>query len=112
MQEIERLERAVEEILAVARGLGLDFFDMRFELCPAEVIYTFGAYGMPTRFSHWSFGKAYFKIKTEYDYNLSRIYEMVINTDPCYAFLLAGNSLLQNKLVVAHVLGHSDFFQA
>lgn len=111
MQEIERLERAVEEILAVARGLGLDFFDMRFELCPAEVIYTFGAYGMPTRFSHWSFGKAYFKIKTEYDYNLSRIYEMVINTDPCYAFLLAGNSLLQNKLVVAHVLGHSDFFK-
>lgn len=111
MQEIERLERAVEEILAVARGLGLDFFDMRFELCPAEVIYTFGAYGMPTRFSHWFFGKAYFKIKTEYDYNLSRIYEMVINTDPCYAFLLAGNSLLQNKLVVAHVLGHSDFFK-
>jgi len=109
--ELALLEQAIEEIIAVARSFGLDSFDMRFELVPAEVIYTFGAYGMPTRFSHWSFGKAYFKIKTEYDYNLSRIYEMVINTDPCYAFLLEGNSLLQNKLVVAHVLGHSDFFK-
>ncbi|MTI83273.1 MAG: SpoVR family protein, partial [Firmicutes bacterium] len=42
-----------------------------------------------------SFGKAYHKMKTQYDYNLSRIYEMVINSDPCYAFLLEGNSLIQ-----------------
>jgi len=66
---------------------------------------------MPTRFSHWTFGKAYQKMKTQYDYNLSRIYEMVINSDPCYAFLLDGNSLIQNKLVVAHVLAHCDFFK-
>ena len=50
-------------------------------------------------------------MKTQYDYNLSRIYELVINTDPCYAFLLEGNSLVQNKLVIAHVLGHCDFFK-
>ena len=111
MGEMALLEQAIEEIMAVARDCGLDPFEMRFELVPAEVMYAFGAYGMPTRFSHWSFGKAYFKIKTEHDYNLSRIYEMVINTDPCYAFLLEGNSLFQNKLVVAHVLGHSDFFK-
>ncbi len=58
-----------------------------------------------------SFGKAYHKMKTQYDYNLSRIYEMVINTDPCYAFLLEGNSLVQNKMVIAHVLAHCDFFK-
>lgn len=58
-----------------------------------------------------SFGKAYHKMKTQYDYNLSRIYEMVINSDPCYAFLLEGNSLVQNKMVIAHVLGHCDFFK-
>jgi stage V sporulation protein R len=84
---------------------------MRFEICPADIIYTFGAYGMPTRFSHWSFGKAFHRMKTQYDYNFSRIYELVINSDPCYAFLLDGNSLIQNKLVVAHVFGHCDFFK-
>jgi stage V sporulation protein R len=84
---------------------------MRFEICPADIIYTFGAYGMPTRFSHWSFGKAFHRMKTQYDYNVSRIYELAINSDPCYAFLLDGNSLIQNKLVVAHVFGHCDFFK-
>ena len=111
MDELICLEKAAEEIEKIALGFGLDFFPMRFEICPAEIIYTFGAYGMPTRFSHWTFGKAYQKMRTQYDYNLSRIYELVINTNPCYAFLLEGNSLVQNKLVIAHVYGHSDFFK-
>lgn len=110
-EEIRLLEQAIEKITAKAKEFGLDFYDMYFEICPADIIYTFGAYGMPTRFSHWTFGKSYHKMKTQYDYNLSRIYEMVINTDPCYAFLLEGNSLIQNKLVVAHVLAHCDFFK-
>ncbi|MEW6423948.1 MAG: SpoVR family protein [Bacillota bacterium] len=111
-EELRLLEEAVDKITAKAREFGLDFYDMYFELCPADVIYTFGAYGMPTRFSHWTFGKAYHKMKTMYDYNLSKIYELVINSDPCYAFLLEGNSLIQNKLVIAHVLAHSDFFKS
>lgn len=110
-QEIEELKMQIPFLMERAREAGLDFFDMRFELCPAEVLYTFGAYGMPNRFSHWSFGKAYYRLKMQYDYNLSRIYELVINSNPCYAFLLDGNSLIQNKLVVAHVLAHSDFFK-
>lgn len=84
---------------------------MRFEVVPADIMYTIGAYGMPVRFSHWTFGKAYQRMKTAYEYNLSRIYELVINHDPCYAFLLEGNTLVQNLLVVAHVYGHSDFFK-
>ena len=43
--------------------------------------------------------------------DLSKIYELVINSNPCYAFLLDGNSLIQNKLIVAHVLAHCDFFK-
>jgi len=109
--EMALLEEAIEKIARKAREFGLDYFDMRFEICPAEIIYTFGAYGMPTRFSHWSFGKAYHRMKTSYDYNLSRIYELVINSDPCYAFLLDGNSIIQNKLVIAHVFAHCDFFK-
>ncbi|GIP38439.1 hypothetical protein J31TS4_17190 [Paenibacillus sp. J31TS4] len=108
---IKQLEYAIDEITEIAKGFGLDFYPMRYEICPADIIYTFGAYGMPTRFSHWSFGKSFHKMKMQYDFGLSKIYELVINSNPCYAFLLEGNSLIQNKLIVAHVLAHCDFFK-
>ncbi|MFD2117643.1 SpoVR family protein [Paenibacillus yanchengensis] len=108
---MDALQYAIAEITEIAQGFGLDFYTMRYEICPADIIYTFGAYGMPTRYNHWSFGKAFQKMKMEYDFGLSKIYELVINSDPCYAFLLDGNSLIQNKLIVAHVLAHSDFFK-
>ncbi|MDB4894601.1 MAG: SpoVR [Firmicutes bacterium] len=105
------LELAIEQIVEKARAFGLDFYEMRYEICPADIIYTFGAYAMPTRFSHWSFGKTFHQMKTQYDYGMSKIYELVINSDPCYAFLLDSNSVLQNKLIAAHVLAHCDFFK-
>ncbi|MDO7907344.1 SpoVR family protein [Paenibacillus sp. JX-17] len=109
--EMKQLEYAISEIMEIADGFGLDYYPMRYEICPADIIYTFGAYGMPTRFSHWSFGKTFQKMKMQYDFGLSKIYELVINSNPCYAFLLDGNSLIQNKLIVAHVLAHCDFFK-
>lgn len=109
--DMKQLEYAIAEITEIANGFGLDYYPMRYEICPADIIYTFGAYGMPTRFSHWSFGKTFHKMKMQYDFGLSKIYELVINSDPCYAFLLDGNSLVQNKLIVAHVLAHCDFFK-
>lgn len=111
IDEQRQLEQKIDEITEIAKGFGLDFFPMRYEVCPADIIYTFGAYGMPTRFSHWSFGKQFHKMKVQYDLGLSKIYELVINSDPCYAFLLNNNSLIQNQLIVAHVLAHSDFFK-
>lgn len=109
--DLKQLEDAIAEITEVATSMGLDFYPMRYEICPSDIIYTFGAYGMPTRFSHWSFGKTFNKMKMQYDFGLSKIYELVINSDPCYAFLLDSNSLVQNKLIVAHVLAHCDFFK-
>lgn len=108
---MKALNQAIKEITEVAAGFGLDFYPMRYEVCPAEIIYTFGAYGMPTRFTHWSFGKQFHKMKLHYDLGLSQIYELVINSNPCYAFLLDSNSLIQNKLIIAHVLAHCDFFK-
>lgn len=110
-EDYQVLDQAIAEITEIAEGFGLDFYTMRYEICPAEIIYTFGAYGMPTRFSHWSFGKRFYKMKMQYDLGLSKIYELVINANPCYAFLLNTNSLIQNKMIVAHVLAHSDFFK-
>ena len=107
----KELSRAIEEITEIATSFGLDFYPMRYEICPADIIYTIGAYGMPTRYTHWSFGKQFYKMKLQYDLGLSQIYELVINSNPCYAFLLDTNTLIQNKLIIAHVLAHCDFFK-
>ncbi|HHY26128.1 MAG TPA: SpoVR family protein [Desulfitobacterium dehalogenans] len=109
--EVTELSYHAREIANVARCLGLDFYPVHFEVCPAEAIYSFGAYGMPVRFTHWSFGKAFYRMKMQYDLNLTRIYELVINSNPSYAFLLEGNRLIQNKLVIGHVYAHVDFFK-
>jgi len=101
----------MEPIWEIAHGFGLDPYSVHFEMVPASIMYEFGSYGLPGRFSHWSHGKVYHRMKTSYDYGLSKIYELVINTNPSYAFLMDANSLLQNKLVIAHVLGHCDFFK-
>jgi stage V sporulation protein R len=104
------LTASIERIWEVASELGLRPFPTHFEMVPASIMYEFGSYGMPGRFSHWTHGKMYQMQKTMYDYGLSKIYELVINTNPCWAFLLESNTVLQNEFVVAHVLGHSDFF--
>lgn len=109
--ELEILEKTIETIWDRAIKLGVDPFLTHFEVVPANIMYEFGAYGIPGRFSHWTHGKAYYRMKTAYDYGLSKIYELVINTDPCYAFLMESNSLVQNKLIISHVLAHSDFFK-
>jgi stage V sporulation protein R len=109
--ETQELGRAIEEIWEIGRRLGLDPFPTHFEVVPAAIMYEFGAYGLPGRFSHWTHGKAYHQMKMMYDYGLSKIYELVINTNPCYGFLMETNSMVQNKLVIAHVMGHCDFFK-
>ena len=109
-QYARELEAGIEQIWEIAASFGLKPFPTHFEIVPATVMYEIGSYGMPGRFSHWTHGKAYQVQKMMYDYGLSKIYELVINTNPCYAFLLETNTVLQNKLVAAHVLAHSDFF--
>jgi stage V sporulation protein R len=110
-QDVRDLEEAMERIWEIALRRGLDPFPTHFELVPASIMHEFGAYGLPGRFSHWTHGRAYQQLKTMYDYGLSKIYELVINTNPAYAFLVENNSVLQNQVVVAHVLGHVDFFK-
>ncbi|MDA8204997.1 MAG: SpoVR family protein [Thermaerobacter sp.] len=99
------------EIWLLARDLGLDPYPVTFESVPASVLYEFAAYLIPGRMSHWSYGKAYHAMKMRYDYGLNKLYEMVINANPAYAFLLDSNSELENTFVRAHVMGHVDFFR-
>src|ERR1700683_4596600 len=106
------LRHMKEEIEGYARGYGLDFFETIFEVIDAEDLNEVAAYGgFPTRYPHWSFGMAYEELIKGYDYGLSKIYEMVINNDPCYAYLMRCNHTVDQKLVMAHVYGHCDFFK-
>src|SRR5437899_513378 len=101
-----------QEIEGYARGFGLDFYETIFEVLEAEDLNEVAAYGgFPTRYPHWSFGMQYEQLRKGYDYGLSKIYEMVINNDPCYAYLMRCNHTVDQKLVMAHVYGHCDFFK-
>lgn len=101
-----------QEMEAIAAGYGLDFFETIFEVLDYEELSMFAAYGgFPIRYPHWRFGAQYDELMKSYSYGLSKIYEMVINTDPCYAYLLSANALGDQKLVIAHVYGHCDFFK-
>jgi len=101
-----------EEIEGYARGYGLDFFETIFEVIDADDLNEIAAYGgFPTRYPHWSFGMSYEELRKGYDYGLSKIYEMVINNDPCYAYLMRSNHTVDQKLVMSHVYGHCDFFK-
>jgi stage V sporulation protein R len=101
-----------EEIEGYAREYGLDFYETIFEVIDADDLNEVAAYGgFPTRYPHWSFGMSYEELRKGYDYGLSKIYEMVINNDPCYAYLMRSNHTVDQKLVMAHVYGHCDFFK-
>jgi stage V sporulation protein R len=101
-----------EEIEGYAREYGLDFYETIFEVLEGEDLNEVAAYGgFPTRYPHWSFGMSFEELKKGYDYGLSKIYEMVINNDPCYAYLMRCNHTVDQKLVMAHVYGHGDFFK-
>ena len=95
-----------------ARAYGLNFYDCIFEVLDYDEISEIAALGgFPTRYPHWRFGMEYQQLSKGYRYGLQKIYEMVINNDPCYAYLLRCNQLVDQKLVMAHVYGHNDFFK-
>src|SRR6201995_2957621 len=101
-----------DKIEKIARGHGLDFFPVVFEMLSYDHMNEIAAYGgFPNRYPHWRFGMEYERLSKSYEYGLSKIYEMVINNNPSYAYLLEGNSLVDQKLVMAHVCGHVDFFK-
>jgi stage V sporulation protein R len=104
-------EDRLEEIEKLAKDAGLGPFNTYFEVIPLDIMHEIAAYGLPTRAQHWSYGKVYNHHRIHGEMGLSKIYEIVLNNDPCYAFLLDSNEEVENILVAAHVLAHSDFFR-
>jgi len=106
------LARAQEIIEKIGSEFGLTFFRVVFEMVDYQQMNALAAYGgFPTRYPHYRFGMEYNQLSKSYEYGLHKIYEMVINNDPTYAYLLEGNTTLDQKLVMAHVYGHADFFK-
>lgn len=110
---LKDLEFWNERIEALAKECGLDYYTQEFEIINYEDMIGYESYvGMPSHYPHWSYGKSYERIKTLHKYNLTGLpYEMVINSNPCMAYLMKDNSLLIQVLTIAHVYAHNDFFK-
>jgi stage V sporulation protein R len=106
MTELEQYADSIEQL---ARRLGLDYYDVDFEVAPASLMTEIAVYGLPVRMPHWSFGVRYIHQLVRQSMGHSKIFEVMFPGDPCRAFLMDGNSLADNTLVTAHVLGHADF---
>jgi stage V sporulation protein R len=109
---LDTLSEWDERIQALVKHFGLRCYPQEFEICDHEEMLGYMAYsGMPSRYPHWSFGKGFERQKTLYDHGVSGLpYEMVINSNPCLAYLMRDNTLLLQILTIAHVYGHNDFF--
>jgi stage V sporulation protein R len=96
-------------IEALGAELGMDFYPVNFSLVPSNFMLEIAVYGLPVRMRHWSFGVRYIHQLVRQHMGHSRIFEVMFPGDPCQAFMLDQNSLAENTLVTAHVLGHADF---
>ena len=94
-----RLETARKDIEAIALEYGLDPFPTVFAMLDYKQMNQVAAYGgFPTRYPHWRFGMDYEELSKGYSYGLQKIYELVINNNPCYAYLMRSNHLVDQSL--------------
>ena len=110
---IEDLKVWDDKICAIAKSHGLDWHDITYEICDYfEMIGHMSYHGMPSHYNHWSFGKKF--ETTHVNYNMGQAglpYEMIINSNPSIAYLMLQNDLYLQILIMAHCVGHSDFFK-
>jgi stage V sporulation protein R len=100
------------EIDTVCKNFGLEYPPFVVEFLTYDEISEVAAYGgFPVRYPHWRWGMEYEELARGYQYGQHRIYEMVINTDPLYIYCLDSNAEVDHVTVIAHALGHGDFFK-
>ena len=108
-KQVNELEKYAAQIEELAQRLGMDYYPVDFEVAPASLMTEIAVYGLPIRMPHWSFGVRYIHQLVRQSMGHSKIFEVMFPGDPCRAFLMDANSLAENTLVTAHVLGHADF---
>src|SRR6266568_3846456 len=110
----ELIETYFQEVKRTANRFGLDTYPVQLELISAEqMLDAYASVGMPVNYRHWSFGKQF--ISSEKNYrrgHMGLAYEIVINSDPCIAYLMEENTMPMQALVMAHAcFGHNSFFK-
>lgn len=110
----ELIEKYDEEIAKIAKEYNLDTYQNQIEIISSEqMLDAYSSVGMPLGYSHWSFGKQF--LNSEQNYKRGQMglaYEIVINSDPCIAYLMEENTMMMQALVVAHAAyGHNSFFK-
>ena len=102
-----------KKICTLGESLGLDWYPIEYEICDYKEMIGHMAYtGLPTHYRHWSYGKSFDRIQTEYNLGMSGLpYEMIINSNPSISYLMTENPMPTHILTMAHCVGHSDFFK-
>ena len=110
---MEELQDWDNKICELGKGLNLDWYPIEYEICDYKEMIGHMAYtGLPTHYRHWSFGKSFDRIQTEYNLGMSGLpYEMIINSNPSISYLMTENPMPTHVLTMAHCVGHSDFFK-
>lgn len=108
----KEVEEQLELVFSECRKFGLDFYPTVIQFLTYDEISEIASYnGFPVRYPHWRFGQEYEEMSIGYEYGMHRISEMVVNTNPCYIYNLDSNTLVDHIDVIAHALGHNDFFK-
>lgn len=108
----KEIRAAIPHIFKVCKDFGLDYYETVVEFLTYDEISEVAAYGgFPVRYPHWQWGMEYEELSKGYEFGQHRIFEMVVNTNPCYIYCLDSNTYTDNITVIAHALGHNDFFK-
>ena len=108
----KELKPLIPKIEEACRKMGLDYYPIVVEIVSYSDMSELASYGgFPVRYPHWSFGMEYEELSRGYEYGQYRISEMVINASPCVIYCMDSNTLVDNVDVIAHAIGHNDFFK-
>lgn len=111
--KLSDLKKWDDTICDIAKGYGLDWHPISYEICDYyEMIGHMAYHGMPSHYNHWSYGKSFERTHFFYNKGMSGLpYELIINSNPSIAYLMEQNPLYLQVLIMAHCVGHSDFFK-
>ena len=109
----EELKKYDDKICEIAERHGLDWFPIIYEVCDYfEMIGHMSYSGLPSHYSHWSYGKSFERTHQMYNAGMEGLpYELIINSNPSIAYLMRQNPMALQVLIMAHCVGHSDFFK-
>lgn len=109
LADLQEIDDRCREV--AASELGFDIAEVMYHLVRPDEVYFAAANGLPARYSSARWGAQFESEYGRYRAGQGRIYELIFNTRPVHAYLMEGNSLVAQTLVIAHCLGHGYVFE-